>query len=56
MAPGYLDHPPMVALWIRFGTALAGQTALGVRLLGPFAAALGSILLAQAGRAPVHRP
>jgi 4-amino-4-deoxy-L-arabinose transferase-like glycosyltransferase len=50
LAPGYLDHPPMVALWIRAGTALLGDTALGVRLLGPFAAALGSLLLVQAGR------
>ncbi len=50
LAPGYLDHPPMVALWIRAGTALAGDTALGVRLLGPVAALLGSLLLRQAGR------
>jgi 4-amino-4-deoxy-L-arabinose transferase-like glycosyltransferase len=50
LAPGYLDHPPMVALWIRAGTALAGDTALGVRLLGPVAALLGSLLLWQAGR------
>ena len=48
LAPGYPDHPPMVALWIRAGTALAGQGALGVRLLGPFSAALGSVLLADA--------
>ncbi|PPQ38481.1 glycosyltransferase family 39 protein [Rhodopila globiformis] len=50
LAPGYLDHPPMVALWIRAGTALAGQTALGVRLLGPLAAALASWLLYDAAR------
>ncbi len=48
LSPGYLDHPPMVALWIRIGTAIAGQTELGVRLLGPFAAALGSWMLADA--------
>jgi 4-amino-4-deoxy-L-arabinose transferase-like glycosyltransferase len=48
LAPGYLDHPPMVALWIRAGTALAGDTAFGVRLLGPLAAGLGSVLLADA--------
>ena len=48
LAPGYLDHPPMVALWIRAGTALAGQGALGIRLLAPLSAALGSILLARA--------
>nr|WP_294549328.1 glycosyltransferase family 39 protein [uncultured Rhodopila sp.] len=50
LAPGYLDHPPMVALWIRAGTALAGQTALGVRLLGPIAAAVASALLFDAAR------
>ena len=38
----------MVALWIRAGTALVGETTLGVRLLGPFAAALGTVLLADA--------
>ena len=26
LAPGYLDHPPMVALWIRAGTWLAGDS------------------------------
>lgn len=48
LAPGYLDHPPMVALWVAAGTALAGEGALGVRLLGPLSAALGSLMLAQA--------
>ena len=48
LQPGYLDHPPMVALWIRAGTALAGQGVLGIRLLAPFAAAGGSVLLARA--------
>jgi len=50
LAPGYLDHPPMVALWIKAGTLLAGQTALGVRLLGPLAAAAASWLLFDAAR------
>ena len=40
----------MVALWIAAGTALAGDGALGVRLLAPLSAALGSLLLAQAAR------
>ena len=40
----------MVALWIAAGTQLAGDGALGVRLLAPFSAALGSLLLAQAAR------
>lgn len=48
LAPGYPDHPPMVALWIRAGTAVVGQGALGVRLLGPLAGALGSVLLFDA--------
>ena len=48
LAPGYLDHPPMVALWIRAGTLFVGQTAFGVRVLAPLSAALGSILLADA--------
>ncbi len=48
LQPGYLDHPPMVALWIRAGTALAGQGAFGIRLLSPIAAAVGSVLLARA--------
>jgi 4-amino-4-deoxy-L-arabinose transferase-like glycosyltransferase len=49
LAPGYLDHPPMVALWIRAGTWVAGQGNLGVRLLAPLSAALGSVLLVRAG-------
>ena len=50
LASGYLDHPPMVALWIRAGTMLAGQTPLGIRLLGPLAAALASWMLFDAAR------
>ena len=50
LALGYLDHPPMVALWIKAGTLLVGQTPLGVRLLGPLAAALASWLLFDAAR------
>jgi 4-amino-4-deoxy-L-arabinose transferase-like glycosyltransferase len=48
LAPGYLDHPPMVALWIRAGTLLLADTPLGVRLFGPLAAAFGSVMLADA--------
>src|ERR1700761_4223881 len=33
LAGGYYDHPPMVALLIRAGTMLAGDTPLGVRLV-----------------------
>jgi 4-amino-4-deoxy-L-arabinose transferase-like glycosyltransferase len=49
LAVGYPDHPPMVALWVRAGTALAGDTRLGIRLLGPLAVAVASVLLADAG-------
>jgi 4-amino-4-deoxy-L-arabinose transferase-like glycosyltransferase len=48
LAPGYLDHPPMVALWIRAGTLIEGPSAFGVRLLAPLAAAVGTGLLAAA--------
>jgi len=48
LAPGFLDHPPMVALWIRAGTWCLGEGNLGVRLLSPFATLLGSVLLARA--------
>ncbi len=48
LATGYLDHPPMTALWIRAGTLLCGDTALGARLLSPLSAGLGSLLLAAA--------
>jgi 4-amino-4-deoxy-L-arabinose transferase-like glycosyltransferase len=37
LAPGYFDHPPAVALLIRFGTTMLGPTPLGVRL-GPILA------------------
>ena len=46
---GYFDHPPMVALWIRAGTALLGNGTLGIRLLGPVSGALGSLLIWRAG-------
>ncbi len=50
LAPGYLDHPPMVALWIRLGCLIAGQTPLGIRLLGPPSILAGSLLLRATGR------
>lgn len=50
LAPGYLDHPPMIALWVRLGTMIAGDTPLGVRLLAPLAAAAGTLLLMDAAR------
>jgi 4-amino-4-deoxy-L-arabinose transferase-like glycosyltransferase len=47
LAGGYYDHPPMVALVIRAGTLIAGDTALGVRLV--------SILLALPMSYAVYR-
>jgi len=49
-APGYLDHPFMVALWIRLGTTLFGHGAFGIRFLAPLSAALGSVLILDAAR------
>lgn len=48
LAPGYPDHPPMVALCIRLGTWLAGDGPFGIRLIGPIAVAVASWLLADA--------
>lgn len=45
LATGYYDHPPMVAYWIRAGTAIFGQTAFGVRFVGLMSALAGSYLL-----------
>ena len=42
---GYFDHAPMVAWWVALGQLVAGDTALGTRLLGPLSAGLGSLLL-----------
>jgi 4-amino-4-deoxy-L-arabinose transferase-like glycosyltransferase len=33
-ATGYFDHPPMVAWWIWLGHLLAGDTTLGLRVVG----------------------
>lgn len=42
LASGYYDHPPMIAYWIRAGTAVFGQTAFGVRFAGLLSAIGGS--------------
>ncbi|WP_246091448.1 ArnT family glycosyltransferase [Swingsia samuiensis] len=47
---GYFDHPFMVALWVKLGTFLMGDTPLGVRLLGPVSCLLGSWSLVYAAR------
>ena len=45
LAPGYYDHPPMIAYWIRAGTAIFGDTEFGVRFVGLLSAIAGSYLL-----------
>ena len=44
LALGYFDHPPMIAYLIRLGTALFGDTVIGIRSMAIFAM-LGSTLL-----------
>jgi 4-amino-4-deoxy-L-arabinose transferase-like glycosyltransferase len=58
LQPGYLDHPPMVAFFIRAGTLLAGESAFGIRLAGPVTIAIASLLLARAADSlfPAQRP
>ena len=46
-ALSYFDHPPMVAWWIRIGTALFGDGALGLRF-GTWLLACGTTLLGLA--------
>ncbi len=48
LAWGYLDHPPMVALWIRISTALFGGSDLGVRALDVVAFAASPALIGVA--------
>ena len=43
-ALGYFDHPPMIAWWIWLGRHIAGDNALGVRLLPSLAAAATGVL------------
>ncbi|MBY4639961.1 glycosyltransferase family 39 protein [Gluconacetobacter entanii] len=54
-ATGYLDHPPMVALWIRAGCALFGDGGAGIRWIGTMAAMAAIPFLAQAIR-DFHAP
>jgi 4-amino-4-deoxy-L-arabinose transferase-like glycosyltransferase len=39
---GYVDHPPMIAVWIRLSTTLFGETPFGARMLSVIATALGT--------------
>ena len=43
----FLDHPPMIAWFIRFGTAIFGDTNLGVRFAGIVAMLATQLLLAD---------
>jgi 4-amino-4-deoxy-L-arabinose transferase-like glycosyltransferase len=43
----FLDHPPMIAWFIRFGTAIFGDTNLGVRFAGVLAMLVMQLLLAD---------
>src|SRR5437764_9187796 len=46
-ALSFLDHPPMIAWFIRFGTAIFGDTAFGVRFAGLLAMLATQLLLAD---------
>ncbi len=46
-ALSFLDHPPMIAWFIRFGTAIFGDTNLGVRFAGIVAMLVTQLLLAD---------
>src|SRR3954467_7984530 len=53
-ALSFLDHPPMIAWFIRFGTAIFGATALGVRFAGIVAMLVTQLLLADIVRRVTH--
>ena len=50
----FLDHPPMIAWFIRFGTAIFGDTNLGVRFAGILAMLIMQLLLADIVRRVTH--
>jgi 4-amino-4-deoxy-L-arabinose transferase-like glycosyltransferase len=50
----FLDHPPMIAWFIRFGTAIFGDTNLGVRFAGILAMLVTQLLLADLVRRVTH--
>ena len=53
-ALSFLDHPPMIAWFIRFGTAVFGDTNLGVRFAGIVAMLVTQLLLADIVRRVTH--
>jgi hypothetical protein len=50
----FLDHPPMIAWFIRFGTAIFGDTDFGVRFAGLLAMLVTQLLLADIVRRATH--
>jgi len=50
----FLDHPPMIAWFIRIGTAIFGDTNLGVRFAGLAAMLATQVLLADIVRRLTH--
>jgi 4-amino-4-deoxy-L-arabinose transferase-like glycosyltransferase len=50
----FLDHPPGIAWFIRFGTAIFGDTNLGVRFAGILAMLVTQLLLADIVRRVTH--
>ena len=50
----FLDHPPMIAWFIRLGTAMFGDTNLGVRFAGILAMLVTQLLLADMVRRVTH--
>jgi len=53
-ALSFLDHPPGIAWFIRFGTAIFGDTTLGVRFGGIVAMLVTQLLLADMVRRLTH--
>src|SRR4029077_14051209 len=54
IALSFLDHPPMIAWFIRFGSAIFGDTNLGVRFAGILAMLATQLLLADIVRRVTH--
>src|ERR1700726_2452622 len=50
----FLDHPPMIAWFIRFGTLIFGDTNFGVRFAGIVAMLVTQLLLADIVRRVTH--
>jgi 4-amino-4-deoxy-L-arabinose transferase-like glycosyltransferase len=50
----FLDHPPMIAWFIRFGTTIFGDTNFGVRFAGVLAMLVTQLLLADIVRRVTH--